>query len=129
MRSAATDPGDTLTYTIGGTDGDKYRINQATGQITVGPRTMLDFEPNPDDTVDVVATDPAGGATPQPVAITINDVNEAPMITAGDTKAEVAENTLIDTGVGATYTAYPEVSGSPCVNTGTITCDLVAQGH
>ena len=39
-----TPPGDVLTYTLtlDGTDVGKYRIDQATGQITVGPRTMLD---------------------------------------------------------------------------------------
>ena len=36
--------GDTLTYTLAGTDGDDYRIDPATGQITVGPRTTLDHE-------------------------------------------------------------------------------------
>ena len=111
---AATDPGDTLTYTIGGTDGDDYRINQATGQITVGPRTMLDFEANPDDTVNVVATDPTGETANQNVTITINDVNEVPMITVGDTKASVDENTATTELVGAAHTAYPEVSGTPC---------------
>ena len=64
-------------------------IDPATGQITVGPRTVLDFETNPTDTVNVTATDPAGGtdgATPEEVTITINDVNEVPVVTAGNTK-------------------------------------------
>ena len=83
---------DTLTYTLAGTDdGDDYRIDPATGQITVGPRTALDHEPNEDDTVTVTATDPAGGTADQPVTITINDVNEAPMITEGFTRNSQAE--------------------------------------
>ena len=112
----ATDPGDTLTYTLSGTDDDSdYRINAATGQITVGPRAALDREePNASDTVTVTATDPAGGEMDQAVTITINDVNEVPVITAGDTKASVAENTPIATQVGATYAGYPEASGTPC---------------
>ena len=109
---AATDPGDTLTYTIGGTDGGDYRINQTTGQITVGPRTSLDADTNATDEVSVTATDPAGGSAEQAVTITINDVNEAPMITAGDTKVSVEENAT--TQVGATYTAYPEVMDTAC---------------
>ena len=109
-------PGDTLTYTLSGTDDDSdYRINAATGQITVGPRAALDREePNASDTVTVTATDPAGGEMDQAVTITINDVNEVPVITAGDTKASVAENTPIATQVGATYAGYPEASGTPC---------------
>ena len=40
-----TPPGDGLTYTFGsGTNDSSYRIDQATGQITVGPRTALDRE-------------------------------------------------------------------------------------
>ena len=64
------------------------------------------------------------------VDITINDVNEVPVITAGNTKVTVAEN--VDAGAqvtaAPTYTAYPEVSGSLCVNTGTITCTWSLKG-
>ena len=55
-----------LTYTLTGANEDdaNYRIDQATGQITVGPRTMLDLEDTPENvsnyTVTVTATDPAG---------------------------------------------------------------------
>ena len=101
--------GDVLTYTFG-TDDDEasYRIDPATGQITVGPRTALDRDgspPNETDMVSVIATDPSGGATaPQEVTITINDVNESPMITAGVTRASVGEGAAIATAV-STYTA------------------------
>ena len=92
-------PGDVLTYTLGDSgDNDRYRIDQATGQITVGPRTALDRETIVDPfthTVQVTATDPAGGASPaQDVIITINDVNEVPVITDGDTKASVLKTLL-----------------------------------
>ena len=79
-------PGDVLTYALSGTDAGDYRIDQATGQITVGPRTMLDSETNEDDTVVVTATDPSDDAATQTVTITINDVNEAPTINKGVTK-------------------------------------------
>ena len=94
-------PGDVLTYTIGGTSGPLYRIDSATGQITVGPRTALDRETIGDPfthTVTVTATDPFGagadptGAAPQEVTITINNVNEAPAITAGATKISLPED-------------------------------------
>ena len=115
---AATDtPGDVLTYTLAdGEDKDNYRINPATGQIMTGPRTALDFETNPSDTVMVTATDPAGGTTTQDVTITINDVNEAPMITAGNTRVTIAENAdaTAQTTAAPTYVAYPEVSVTLC---------------
>ena len=98
--------GDVLTYTFGtGNDEGSYRIDAATGQVTVGPRIALDREgPNLSDTVSVIATDPFGATTPQSVTITINNLNEAPMIAGGVTKASVNENTAIETVV-STYTA------------------------
>ena len=125
----ATDPGDVLTYTISGANASSYRIGAATGQITVGPRIALDREGigNPfTHAVSVTATDPAGESAMQPVTITINDVNEDPVITNGDTKASVEENTDIGTVVGTSdYTAYPEVSGDACTET---TCTWSLEG-
>ena len=91
----ATDPGDVLTYTLAdGGDNDSYKINPGTGQITVGgpgPRWIARPPGDPfTHTVSVTATDPAGGTATQEVTITINDVNEDPVITTGDTKASVA---------------------------------------
>ena len=68
-------PGDVLTYTFGsGANDSSYRIDPATGQITVGPRITLDREVigTPfTHTVQVIATDPAAGASPaQDVTIT-----------------------------------------------------------
>ena len=102
--------GDTLTYTLAGTDGDDYRIDQTTGQITVGPRTVLNHEePNEEDMVTVTATDPWGGATGATevtVTITINDVNEAPMITEGFTRSSQPEHDADDpTGDSGVATA------------------------
>ena len=57
---AATDrPGDVLTYTLTDTTGS-FRVDQASGQITVAARTTLDTETTPSYTVTVAATDPAG---------------------------------------------------------------------
>ena len=113
-------PGDVLTYTLAdGDDNDNYSIHPATGQITIGPRTALDFETNQRDTVTVGATDPTGGTETQVVTIIINDVNEDPVITVGDTEAMVAEVTDDSTPqAGATYTAAdPEVSDPACAGT------------
>ena len=60
-------PGDVLTYTLAGADAANYEIDQATGQITVGPRITLDREASggDEDTVMVTATDPAGRTVPR----------------------------------------------------------------
>ena len=65
-------PGDILTYTLSGTDMADYKIDPATGQITVGPRTMLNHDVRRrrrrKHHVEVTATDPWGfaDATPPP---------------------------------------------------------------
>ena len=54
----ATDPdGDTLTYSMIGTDADKFDINSSTGQITVGTGTVLDHEAKTNYLVTVQVTD------------------------------------------------------------------------
>ena len=104
-------PGDVLTYSLADTT-DTFTIDPATGQITVAPRAMLNADTGgtASYTVTVTATDAFGaGATPsgaaeQAVTITINNVNEAPAIATGATRASVDERTAITEAV-STYTA------------------------
>ena len=117
-------PGDVLTYTLTGVDADNgnYRIDQATGQITVGPGTTLDAESGDTDAVTVTATDPMGGTETQEVTITITNVNEAPMMTAGvtrnsqpeyDSDDDAGESEINAAKLVDTYTATdPEISGT-----------------
>ena len=87
---------DVLTYSLSGDDDDVpggFEIDPATGQITVGPRTVLDAEATGGEsyTVTVTVTEAGGRATPSTppaVTITVNDVNEAPMVTMGLTMLE-----------------------------------------
>ena len=90
---AASDTADeVLTYSLTGTNADSFRIDPQTGQITVGPLTMLDHEATPSYSVTVSVIEARGG-TPgeQEVTITVNDVNEAPMMTGGVTMMELSE--------------------------------------
>ena len=93
--------GDRLHYTLGGTNADLFDINPATGQITVAARITLDADTTDNYSVDVIATDPWGqaatttGQATETVTITINDVNEAPAIATGATRASVDEGTPI----------------------------------
>ena len=116
---AAGDAGDILSYTLtlGEDLADQYAIDRATGQITVGPRAMLNREDtvngsNFQHTVTVTATDPWGivddndergapSVDTTEVTITIDNVNEAPMINMGPTRMDHAENTDIATLNGA----------------------------
>ena len=77
---------DVLTYSLGGTDSGSFEINPATGQITVGPRTILDEETKSSYSVIVTATEAGGrGSATTTVNITVRDVNEVPMVTGGVT--------------------------------------------
>ena len=58
---AATDAdsGDTLTYSLGGSDAASFDINKDTGQLQT--KAALDFETTPSYSLTVTATDTAGG--------------------------------------------------------------------
>ena len=104
----AGDAGDILTYTMAdpdpGTpdhDEESFTIDRATGQIMVGPRTMLDTETKSSYEVDVRATDPLGNpdaadavadnSDTVTVTITIDNVNEAPTMVVGATRSDHME--------------------------------------
>ena len=75
----ATDPdGDTLTYTLGGTDAGSFDIASESGQIKTKAGVGYDHEVQPSYTVTVQAADPLGASSRIAVAIHVTDVAEAP---------------------------------------------------
>ena len=111
---AATDTiDDVLTYSLSGTDAASFEIDPATGQITVGSRTLLDHETKPTHMVTVTATEAGDRAIAVivDVTITVNDVNEAPMVTVGVTMQSHAEDDA-DALTVATYTATDPDDGT-----------------
>ena len=91
----ATDPeDDTLTYALGGDDAASFAIDPATGQISVGEGTELDFESEMTTyTVTVTATDGEGLYDMVTVTINVTDVNDQMPMFADDTaEFSVAEN-------------------------------------
>ena len=100
----ATDdtPGDSgkLTYTL--SDDNNFSITN-TGQMKT--KVALDHETNPTLNVTVTATDPSGGTDTIAVAVTVNDVNEAPTIT-GPTKALPKPENTPTTGPNAVVAIY-----------------------
>ena len=95
-----------LTYSLTTNTGG-FEIDSATGQITVGPRTVLDADAvdGGTQTVEVTATEAGGRSTATAtVTITVRNVNEAPMVTQGVTMRMHPENTVA-TEVVSTYTA------------------------
>ncbi|MDD1428653.1 VCBS domain-containing protein, partial [Dolichospermum sp. ST_sed9] len=94
------DAGTTLTYSLSGTDANLFNINN--GAVTF--KTAPNFEVPTDNgtnnvyDINVIATDNGALTATQAVAITVTNVNDAPVITSAAT-ATFAEN-----GTGTVYT-------------------------
>ena len=107
--SATDDDGDTLTFSLVGTDAASFDIDTTSGQIKTKTGIDLDHETTPSYSVTVSVTDSeddAGDIEQTPVedatidvTINVTDVNEGPAF-ADDapTTLEVAENTAADSG-------------------------------
>ena len=111
----ATDPdGETLTYSVGGTNeaefNDDFTLNATTGTITVKSTATIDHEARPSYTVVVTATDSANVTTTVNLTINVNDLNEAGSVSlapATPTVARPLTATVSDpdgTATGATWT-------------------------
>ena len=99
-----------LTYTL--TEDTNFTINN-NGQLKT--KVDLDHETAPTLTVTVIATDPSNEAGRVTVTVTVNDVNEAPTIATGPTKApDWLEDKEIDQTV-AVYTSATEPDGDDLV--------------
>ena len=98
---AATDPnGDTLTYSLEGTDAASFGIDGSTGQLST--LAALDFETKTAYTVVVKATDPDGLSDTIDVTINVTDVDEnvAPAFPSATATRSIAENTAANTNIG-----------------------------
>ena len=80
VAATDVDTGDSLTYTLGGTDAASFTIEASTGQLQV--KDALDFETKTTYEVEVTATDEADASAMIPVTITVEDVS---LGTLGDT--------------------------------------------
>ncbi len=100
---SATDPddGDTLTYSLGGTDASSFDIVSTSGQLQT--KAALNYESKTSYSVKITVSDNTLADT---IDITINitdvDENRAPVFTDGDsTTREVEENTASGVNIGS----------------------------
>ena len=103
---AATDPdtGDTLTYTLGGTDAASFDIVGSSGQLQT--KAPLDYETKSSYSVTVSVSDGNGVIESITVTINITDVNESPIFADGSrTTRSVPENTPVGANIGSTISA------------------------
>ena len=76
----ATDPdGDSLTYTLGGSDAATFSIGRTSGQLMA--RAALDYETKPSYSVGVTARDNSGGSDTTTVAVAVTNVEEQGTVT------------------------------------------------
>ena len=72
VTATDVDQGDTLTYSLSGTDAASFTITAATGQIATA--AVLDQETKPAYSVTITVTDAAGATATATVTITVTDV-------------------------------------------------------
>ncbi len=110
--SATDDDGDTLTYTLGGTDATSFDIVNSSGQIQT--KTSLDYETKRTYSVTVTATDGDDSSDTTNVTINVTNVVEAdenvpPIFTEGsDTTRSIAENTTSGQNIGSAVFAIDD---------------------
>ena len=105
-----TDTGDTLTYTMEGTDAASFNFNATTRQITTKAGVTYDFEAKSSYSVTIKVTDETDTDTVA-VTITLTDVNEPPSAPAAPTVAATSGST---TSLDVSWTA-PANSGKPAI--------------
>ncbi len=88
---AATDPdtGDTLTYSLGGTDADAFSIVRTSGQLQT--KVHLDYEMQPSYAVSVSVSDGNGGSNSITVTINVTEIRVIDNRTLAVSDAIVAE--------------------------------------
>ncbi len=102
--------GDTLTYTLGGTDAASFNIVTSSGQLQT--KAALNFESKNSYTVTVTAADPSNTWDIITVTITVTDVNEAPAFAAETDTRTIAENTSAGQDIGAPVAATDPDTGA-----------------
>ena len=111
----ADDPeSDTLSYSLAGADSDLFEVDASTGQISVGPQTLFDYETPVDADGDNVYeltlqvsdgmneagdTDAAVDDTVT-VEIEVTGVNESPLFDSSAVELEFPENAKANTNIG-----------------------------
>ena len=91
VEAADLDDGDTLTYSLEGTDAASFEIVSASGQIQTKTGVTYDHETKPSYSVTMKASDGNGGTDTIEVTITVTDVDEDPEMT-GQASINYAEN-------------------------------------
>ena len=101
------DAGTVLSYSLSGEDADLFNIDASTGAVTL--KASANYEAKQNYSLIVVATDNGTGNLQhsKPIAIIVDDVNEAPVVTASSTRLEAGTVVTLTTDMLAA--ADPEL--------------------
>ncbi|MEO3388985.1 cadherin repeat domain-containing protein [Mesorhizobium sp. CAU 1741] len=89
--AVADDDRGAVQYSLAGADAGEFTIDTATGVVTINDTKNFEADQTT-YSIDVLAADFSGNVATQSVTISINDVNEAPVLTVTQVENEVAEN-------------------------------------
>ena len=103
------DAGDTLAYSLEGTDAASFDIASATGQITTAATATYDHEAKQSYSVTVKATDRFGASDTVDVTISVTDVDEPPLAPSAPTVTAAGLR-----GVTVAWNA-PDNAGRPAI--------------
>ena len=108
----ATDAdGDTLTYSVEGTDAAKFTVNSSSGQLRTRAGERYDREAKASYAVTVKASDPSGGSDTVAVTISVDNVVEKPLAPAAPTVSATSGST---TSLDVRWSA-PGNAGRPAI--------------
>ncbi len=104
--SATDQDGDTLAYTLSGTDAGSFEIDGGTGQLTTVAGVTYDYEAKQTYSLTVEASDPEGASASISVTVNLTDANDPPVFDEGTgATRSLAENTAAGENIGAPLTA------------------------
>ena len=114
---ATDEDGDTLAYSLSGTDASSFSIVSTSGQLQTSE--ALDYETKAFYSVAVNASDNEGGSATIAVTIRVTNTNEAPVFIEEDsTTRAIAENTASGVNIGNAVLATDEDGDSLTYNLG-----------
>ena len=109
IAATDADSGDTLRYTLGGTDMASFAIVSTSGQLQT--QAALDYETKSSYAVTISVSDGNGGSDSIDVTVTVTDVNEQPGRPAAPSVGATANS---DTSLDVSWTA-PGLNGGPAI--------------
>ncbi len=97
-----------VTYSIVSGDSQGILINSVTGELVVGSGAVLDFETTPEIVFQVGVSDPLSATTVANITVSLNDVNERPVVT--DDPFVVPEDAENGTAIGQIQATDPDTA-------------------